>query len=392
MTLTYVFEEIFWICILLVFHSYLFYPLLVRLIAKNKLPNQIVFDNSNDFPSISILMAAHNEAAVIESKIKSVFEGNYPIDKIEFLIGSDNSKDATNEIIRNLAVYYPQITLFDFKSRQGKIKIINNLTEKSKNEILILTDSNVIFEVNTIRELVKHFKNCQIGLVDSRMENTGLKRDGISIQEKTYINSEVALKHAEGKLWGAMMGPFGGCFAIRKSVFEPVPRNFLVDDFYINMQVLKKGLKCINEPKAIVFEDVSNDIKEEFRRKIRISAGNFQNLMTFLPMLFKFNGISFSFFSHKVLRWKIPFILIILLTTLSYLSLNNKEYLFILIFVSFIILLVFFDLLFKIVNVNIIGLRFLTHFVAMNIALFLGFFTFIKGIKSSVWEPTKRNQ
>jgi hypothetical protein len=109
-------------------------------------------------------------------------------------------------------------------------------------------------------------------------------------------------------------------------------------------------------------------------------------------MLFKFNGISFSFFSHKVLRWKIPFILIILLTTLSYLSLNNKEYLFILIFVSFIILLVFFDLLFKIVNVNIIGLRFLTHFVAMNIALFLGFFTFIKGIKSSVWEPTKRNQ
>jgi cellulose synthase/poly-beta-1,6-N-acetylglucosamine synthase-like glycosyltransferase len=392
MTLTYVFEEIFWICILLVFHSYLFYPLLVRLIAKNKLPNQIVFDNSNDFPSISILMAAHNEAAVIESKIKSVFEGNYPIDKIEFLIGSDNSKDATNEIIRNLAVYYPQITLFDFKSRQGKIKIINNLTEKSKNEILILTDSNVIFEVNTIRELVKHFKNCQIGLVDSRMENTGLKRDGISIQEKTYINSEVALKHAEGKLWGAMMGPFGGCFAIRKSVFEPVPRNFLVDDFYINMQVLKKGLKCINEPKAIVFEDVSNDIKEEFRRKIRISAGNFQNLMTFLPMLFKFNGISFSFFSHKVLRWKIPFILIILLTTLSYLSLNNKEYLFILILVSFIILLVFFDLLFKIVNVNIIGLRFLTHFVAMNIALFLGFFTFIKGIKSSVWEPTKRNQ
>ena len=224
------------------------------------------------------------------------------------------------------------------------------------------------------------------------MENTGLKRDGISIQERTYINSEVALKHAEGKLWGAMMGPFGGCFAIRKSVFEPVPKNFLVDDFYLNMQVLKKGLKCINEPKAIVFEDVSNDIKEEFRRKIRISAGNFQNLITFIPMLFQFNGISFSFFSHKVLRWKIPFILIILLATLTYLSLSNKEYFVILIIVSFIISMVFFDLLFKIVNVNIMGLRFLTHFFAMNIALFLGFFRFLIGIKSSVWEPTKRHQ
>ncbi len=392
MTLTYVFETIFWICILLVFHSYVFYPFLVRLIGKNKLPNQKIFEETKDFPSISILMAAHNEQAVIESKIKSVIEANYPLEKIEFLIGSDNSKDETNQIIRNLALVYPQITLFDFKTRQGKIKIINNLVEKSKNEILILTDSNVIFEKNTIRELVKHFKNIEIGLVDSRMENTGLKRDGISIQERTYINSEVAVKHAEGKLWGSMMGPFGGCFAIRKSVFEPVPSNFLVDDFYLNMQVLKKGLKCINEPNAVVYEDVSNDIKEEFRRKIRISAGNFQNLMTFLPMLFLFNGISFAFFSHKVLRWKIPFILILLFVVLMFLAKTNFTYFLFLLFVVLLTLLVLIDLVLKSIKINIPAFRFLTHFAAMNIALLFGFFKYIKGIQSSVWEPTKRHQ
>ena len=392
MTLIIFFEVVFWVCFFLVLHSYLFYPLFVRLISKNKLQNQITYSNTEEFPSITILMAAHNEGSVIEEKIKSVLEGDFPIEKIEFLIGSDNSTDATNEIISKFVVKYHQIKLFDFKTRQGKINIINQLVEKSINEILILTDANVIFEKSTIKEMVKHFKNPEIGLVDSRMENTGLKKDGISFQERTYINSEVTLKHSEGKLWGAMMGPFGGCFSIRKSVFEPVPNNFLVDDFYLNMYVLKKGYKCINEPNAIVYEDVSNNLKEEFRRKVRISSGNFQNLMNFHSMLLLFNGLSFAFFSHKVLRWKIPFILLIIAVILPFLICLGKFYFYFFVFTVFCFFLVLLDLLLKKANVNLPLIRFLTHFAAMNLALFLGFLKYLNGIKSSVWEPTMRNQ
>lgn len=385
-------EIVFWFCVFLVFYSYLFYPLFVKLIAKSKNTNSVVFADKDELPVVSILMAAHNEAKVIEKKIKSVFQGNYPTHKIEFLIGSDNSTDDTNEIVKQLQFLYPQIVFHEFKNRNGKIRIINNLVEKAQNQIMILTDSNVIFEENTIQELVKHFKNEKIGLVDTKMINTGLKMDGISIQEKTYINAEVDIKHAEGKLWGAMMGPFGGCFAIRKEAFKEVPENFLVDDFFLNMYVLKQGYACINEPNAIVFEDVSNDLHEEFRRKIRISAGNYQNLMTFKWMLFKFNGVAFAFLSHKVLRWKIPFIILLLFSILPIIYHTNIIYLYFLITTIHCLFFIGLDLTLKFLQVNVSAFRFLTHFAAMNLALFLGFFKYVKGIKNSVWEPTKRFQ
>ena len=166
-----------------------------------------------------------------------------------------------------------------------------------------MTDANVLFDKQTIFELVKHFKNSTIGLVDSKMQNIGIKKDGISFQEKTYISSEVSVKQRESLLWGAMMGPFGGCFAFRKNLWGEIPSHFLVDDFYLNMLILEKGFKSINEPKALVFEDVSNNLKDEFNRKIRISTGNFQNLFHFKHLLFDFSWVAFVFFSHKVLRW-----------------------------------------------------------------------------------------
>jgi cellulose synthase/poly-beta-1,6-N-acetylglucosamine synthase-like glycosyltransferase len=158
------------------------------------------------------------------------------------------------------------------------------------------------------------------------------------------------------------------------------------------MQVLKKGLQCINEPNAIVLEDVSNDLKEEFRRKVRISAGNFQNLFSFISLLFRFDGASFAFFSHKVLRWKIPFILILILVLLPFINEVHLIYFYISILVFTLSVVVILDLILKKIQVNIAPFRFLTHFTAMNIALLFGFFKFLKGVKSSVWEPTKRMQ
>jgi hypothetical protein len=224
------------------------------------------------------------------------------------------------------------------------------------------------------------------------MVNTGLKNDGISYQEKTYISMEVWTKNAEGKIWGGMMGPFGGCFAIRKKAFSAIPLNYLVDDFYLNMKTLQKGFHCINESKALVFEDVSNNLTEEFKRKARISAGNFQNLAHFSTLLFRFDGISFAFLSHKVLRWLTPFFLITLAWS-SFLLINHSALYFWTSVASLVvILMIVLDLALKKMNVNIAIFRFSTHFFAMNLALIIGFLNYIKGIKSSVWEPTKRLQ
>jgi cellulose synthase/poly-beta-1,6-N-acetylglucosamine synthase-like glycosyltransferase len=352
--------------------------------------NDMVY--STDCPSISIIIPAHNEEKVIGQKLESLLSSDFPLERIQVLIGADHCQDQTSNIVEKYAQQFPNLRLFEFPERQGKINVVNRLVLEATNEIIVMTDANVLFEANTLTQLVKHFKNPNIGLVDTRMEHFGLKENGISMAENGYISNEVQTKFAEGKIWGAMMGPFGGCFAFRKSCFEPIPSHFLVDDFYLNMLILRKGYQCINEQNARVFEDVSNESWIEFKRKIRISAGNFQNLSVFWPMLFRFDGISYAFFSHKFLRWILPFFMLFILIGSAVLSQDQVTYQ--IIHVLFLMPLALFipDYLGKKINVHFKWLRYIVHFTSMNIALFLGFFKFLRGIKSSIWEPTKRLQ
>lgn len=385
-------EIIFWICLTFILHTYLFYHLLIRIFALNRKGNTEVYTAEDDLPNVSILIAAHNEESVIRAKILSVMKNSYPKTKLEVLVGSDCSTDKTNTLIEQLIEEFAIISIVKFEKRTGKIGVINTLIEKAKYDLVLLTDANVMFDEQTIFELVKHFKNEEIGLVDSKMINVGIKKDGISLQEKTYISAEVSSKNAESLLWGAMMGPFGGCFALRKNLCEKIPSHFLVDDFFINMLVLQKGFKSINEPNALVYEDVSNDLSAEFRRKIRISSGNFQNLFHYKHLLFDFSWIAFSFFSHKVLRWLTPFFILSIISILPFIIVRENFYFYFSIGIIVCFSFVPIDFLLKLLKVNIRLLRFLTHFTMMNVALFIGFLNYIQGVKSSIWEPTRRNQ
>lgn len=411
--MTIVLQIIFWISILIIFHSYVFYPLILAIFSKKKSQNNLFFIKNENLPKVSILLSVFNEEVVIAEKIESILNSDYPFEKLELIIGSDNSTDLTNQIIAEYCKSNTFINFYPFFERQGKQNVINLIFGKSNGDIIILTDANVIFHKNTIYEVVKNFKNSEIGLVDTQMINKGLVKEGISVQESSYISREVKIKNAESNLWGTMMGPFGGCYAIRRELYEQVPANFLVDDFYINMLVLEKGFKAINNLNAIVYEDVSNNFRDEFRRKIRIATGNFQNLKKFKhllsgifgvsriknqkPAISNF-GLSFSFFSHKVLRWLIPFFIVLLLiinTILVFYKLGRfEEYLYLLTLAGLILsfFIPIFDIILKKININISLFRFVTHFYGMNLALLIGFFRFLKGVKSGIWTPTKRNQ
>ena len=242
-------------------------------------------------------------------------------------------------------------------------------------------------------KLVSCFSDKTIGLADTRLINTGLKKDGISIPEVTYLSIESKVKYIEGRLWGTMMGPFGGFYAVRKSSYEPLSRAILADDFRICMNVIEKKERAICIPEAIVHEDVSNNLIEEFSRKERISAGNFQNLKHFLFLLLRpFSWWSFCFVSHKALRWLTPFLWIILI--ISNILLSKESFFFLLTAILQVIFLFLpaLDFLLKKLNIHIVPLRFLTHLFFMNVALFAGFFKYIKGIRSGAWTPTKRYQ
>jgi len=383
---------LYWISIFLLFHSYALYPLILKFLARNKKENSMVYQPDDDLPFISIIIAAHNEEMVIVEKIRSIYYTVYPFNKFEVLVGSDASTDGTNRICKVYTENYKDFRFFPFENRQGKPAIVNQLVEKAKGEILIITDANVLFQIKTIFELVKHFKNNEIGLVDTVMMNTGLIKSGISFQENAYISQEVLSKQREGILWGTMMGPFGGCYAIRKKDFPNIPSNYLVDDFYVNMKILEKGLKAINSSTARVTEDVSNNLSIEFKRKIRIATGNFQNLKKFFPLLFRARkGLAFSFLSHKILRWLGPFFIITAFVT-NLLLVNIFAYKVLFGFQLLILLLAGIDLIFKKLNLHIVFLRFITHFIGMNIAMLIGFFKFFIGVKTGIWQPTRRKQ
>ena len=381
----------FWLCIFLIFHTYLFYPIILQILSSGKKDNDILYGRDDDLPVVSIIMSALNEEDVIAEKIESIFSGDYPLDKLEVLIGSDNSTDSTAEIINKYAAIYPQLRFWDFKERRGKQNVVNELVDESTGSIFILTDANVMFDTSTLFNLVRHFKNEEIGLVDTNMINKGLKVEGISYQEKAYISREVKIKNMEGRLWGCMMGPFGGCYSIRKKDYSPVPSNYLVDDFYINMKVFEKRKKAINDLDACVFEDVSNVLKDEFRRKVRIATGNWQNLKTFRNLLWRM-PLGFCFLSHKVLRWKGPFFILTAIILSAILAIHSYVYLGLLAFQIMLLLLPVLDFILKKINIHIKPLRMVTHFYAMNLALFIGFFRSWKKIKSGTWDRTPRNQ
>jgi cellulose synthase/poly-beta-1,6-N-acetylglucosamine synthase-like glycosyltransferase len=345
-------------------------------------------------------MSAYQEEFIIREKLKSLKDQNYPKDLITFWIASDGSVDETNQIIQDECKNLSNSQVFIFNNRRGKPTVINDLVSKAKafyndtNFIIVLTDANVIFKKDLVSFLVQPFILPDISLVDSKIEPLSKVSKGISISENFYLNRETLLKQNEGKWKGLSMGASGGCYAIRSNDFVPVPKDFLVDDFFISFNILLKGKKAILHPRAICYEEVSSSISTEFKRRRRISAGNFQNLFYFLPFFsMKQWSVWFVFFSHKVIRWFVPLCLIISFLSLFYIAFYQVIVLFaLLIFTLFIGLVLVFDKLFENINIHLPFLRGVRYFIVINAALLMGCFDFLKGIKNNVWEPTKRNQ
>jgi len=196
-------------------------------------------------------MSVYNEEDLISEKLRSIFNTSYPEEKLEVLVGSDASTDKTNEKLHIYANDQSGLRIFQFSDRRGKPAVINQLRDEAMGEILVLTDANVMFTKETLFELAKEFKNKDIGLVGANIRNTGHDKAGISLQEWTFISREIRIKYFEGKVWGTMIGAFGGCYALRNECYSYVPEGFAVDDFYITMKVLEKKKDCVMSLNAV---------------------------------------------------------------------------------------------------------------------------------------------
>jgi cellulose synthase/poly-beta-1,6-N-acetylglucosamine synthase-like glycosyltransferase len=398
----FLFQILFWISLTGIAHSYLFYPLLLNTISKRNDGNSNQNREQNSRPKVTILMSAHNEARVLAKKLDSIALSRYPLGLVEVYLGSDGSTDGTDAIAMAYSSKYPWLHFFPFQQRRGKPELINQLAGialrkkgQEPDHIFIITDANVFFTESTLPHLLRHFDDPTIAVVDSQIVPEGLQKEGISRAERQYISLEALLKYQEGQIWGAMIGPFGGCYAIRAAYFSPVPPNFLVDDFYIVLKALEKGGKAISDPTAVCIEGATHAIGTEFRRKQRIGAGNFQNMFTFKHLWFPpwKSGLHFAFFSHKILRWIGPHLLLLALFSALILSVSGNRLYSVLLLIAAIgmIALPALDWIFKHLGIQLLPLRGIRYFLWMNAALFMGWIHYLKGIKTNVWQPTQRN-
>jgi len=371
--------------------TYLIYPAAVIMAANLKkrhtLPSAVALES---LPSVTVVMSLHNEKEVAEKKIRSMLASEYPAEKLDFIIGSDGSDDGTGAVITAMAATNPNIQIIINAERKGKAAMLNELVSGAKGDILVVTDANVMFTPSVIRKLAEGFADSRTGLCDATVHPFSADDTGITRQEIMYSRFETALKRAEGLLWGAMPGPYGGCYAVRRSLFPRLPENTLVDDLLVGLSVLKENYMAFNIPDAVVFEDTQPDMIEQFRRRTRIAAGSFQNLFRFGLCISERAGALFAFLSHKIMRWLTPLLLVLFFMTTVILSGSSYFYFCLTAFQLIFIILSVIDIMLDRRGKKLFIQRYVTQFLLMNAALATGFVKAVRGIESGIWEPTKR--
>jgi len=380
---------LFWIVSISVVYTYLLYPVVLWVVTRFRKPLTLTLSHKwerENITGVSIVVSAYNEEVVIKEKIKNCLELDYPRESLEIIIASDGSNDKTNEIVKRFSD--KGVVLADYKERRGKAEVLNQTIPLAKNEIIVLSDANTSFRKDALKILVRNFGDDKVGCVCGEMKFRNSRENKTGELEGFYWKYEVFLKRLEGRI-GSLLGANGGIYAIRKKLFEKIPSDTIIDDFVIPMKILEKGYRVLYEPEAMAYEDTAKGIIQEMARRVRIGAGDFQSLILTKSMLNPLRGFSaFSFWSHKVLRWFAPFLLIGALFFNAFLA-GEKFYLIIFISqISFYTAALIGRINSKAAQIKIFGMCY--YFVSMNIALLLGFFKFLTGTQKVTWERTER--
>jgi cellulose synthase/poly-beta-1,6-N-acetylglucosamine synthase-like glycosyltransferase len=333
---------------------------------------------------VSLVFAAHNEAAVIEEKLRNCAALAYPAERLEVLIGCDACTDNTVPLARAAGISNVQV--FDFVQRGGKPSVLNRLMPFASGDLVVFCDANTLFERDTIHRLVRHFTRPDVGCVCGELRLRSAPEGNV---EGVYWKYETLLKFLESRM-NMLLGANGGVFAIRRQLFRPIPSTGIIDDFLIAMQVRSVGYRIIYDPEAVAWEEAPPNIRHEFRRRVRIGAGNFSALRyTWKLLLPSAGAIAFSYWSHKVCRWLAPVALCSGMVAAVFLAAQP-------LYAAWAALGVL------LIALASAGYRLETrgkhrrlfsipyYFLSMNLALLLGMFRFLRGSQTLVWNPTVR--
>lgn len=310
MTMLFFLTMLFWISFVLVVYTYLGYPLCLAILKKVRTrPVEKGFCQ----PQVSVVIAACNEEQTIIRRIDNLLAQDYPSDKLEIIIVSDGSQDRTVEFARR--VEGRNIKIVVLAQRQGKAVALNEGVSLASGELVVFCDARQTFEEDTIRQLVANFADQTVGCVSGELMLHRNRSDGIQVEMGAYWHYEKWIRRNESAS-GSVVGATGAVYAIRRILYRDLPHGTLLDDVMVPMQVVMQGFRTVFDGSARAHDVVSHNVSQEWVRKVRTLAGNWQ-LMSFLPILLApwKNPCCWRFISHKVLRLIVPFALLVLIVS-----------------------------------------------------------------------------
>ncbi len=381
-------QILFWVSLGLIAYCYIGYAfllaLLTRFVKRSVTCEEPVAD---EWPFVSLIIAAYKEESVILQRVQNALMMDYPADRFEVIIGCDGAEDNTGELVR--MVEDSRIVLMQFPQRRGKPSVLNDCVAAAKGEIYAFSDANTFWDRDALKKIVTHFENENVGGVCGQLlltdPETGENVDGL------YWKYENFLKRCEGQL-GALLGVNGAIYAIRHNQWKPIPANSIVDDFLIGMRVHFTGKKLVFDETAVANEESAPTMEAEFHRRARIGAGGFQSLCLLWPLLSPQYGIvALAFWSHKVLRWICP--LLMMLALLANIILVSYP-----VYAGLLCAQAGFYLL-AVAGQYVPGaglgsrlVRLTSMFLSMNLALAVGFWRWLMNTQSGAWKRTRRSE
>ena len=382
-----------------VFYTYAGYPLLIWLASRlfgrrNRRPEV----SDAELPTLSLIVAAYNEAAMVKFRIENALQMDYPFAKLEIIIASDGSTDGTDEIVKSFS--HRHVRLMRFEPRRGKAAMLNDAIPSARGQIVMLSDANTFTEPQAARQLAVWFSDPRIGAVCGKLVLTdpenGRNVDGL------YWKYETFLKMCESRL-GALLGSNGGIYAIRKSAFTRIPDDTYVDDFVIPLLAKQEhGIHIVYDHHAKAYEETPASMASEFHRRARIGAGGFQAIGILRGLLRPSHGwVAFTFFNHKVLRWISPFLLLyalvgnaLIVEMLTIPGIGQQTLLPWLAGLLAVQVCFYVSSLFTAMVPNkpafLKILRLPAMFTLMNVALGVGFYRWMLGRQKATWKRTTR--
>ena len=369
-------DIVFWVSLFFILYTCLGYLAVLHVLGFF---NAKKVNKDYIYPKASVIIPAFNEEKNIKRRIDNILALDYPKDKMEIIIISDGSSDKTEEIARS---YGEKLRLYSFSVRKGKAAAINYGLLEATGEIIVFADARQIFKTDAVKQLVANFNDPLVGAVSGRMFLTPANTGKIRIPFEMYWDLEELIRKKESRL-DSVIGATGAIYAVRKSLYRPIPDDTILDDVLIPMNITLEGFRTILDDSAHVYDSQPIEPEKEFKRKVRTLTGNFQ-LIALQPKILsiKHNRLIFNYLSHKVFRLVMPYSIMLLF--LSNLFMLHGLYTAVFSLQLMFYLLAFLGHLFKNskMNNNLFSLPY--AFILLNVAAVLGLVHFMKKDKN-VW-------